>query len=57
MYTKDSIILAQVFQETTDGVLFKDFIEELLLLMGKWLVPKSVLVMNNAFFHHGERIQ
>jgi transposase len=36
---------------------FKDFIEQLLPLCCKWPEPKSVLVMDNASFHHTERIE
>jgi transposase len=36
---------------------FEEFIEQLLPLCGKWPEPKSVLVMDNASFHHTERIQ
>jgi transposase len=39
-----------------DGAVFEDFIEQLLPLCGKWLEPKLVLVMDNASFHHTERI-
>ena len=38
-------------------ILSEDFIEELLPLCGKWPEPKSVLVMDNASFHHSERIE
>jgi hypothetical protein len=36
---------------------FEDFIEQLLPLCGRWLEPKSVLVMDNASFHHTKRIE
>jgi transposase len=36
--------------------MFKDFIEELLHHCGRWPEPKSVLIMDNASFHHTERI-
>jgi hypothetical protein len=39
-----------------DSAVFEDFIEELLPLCGKWPQPKSVLVIDNASFHHTERI-
>lgn len=35
----------------------KTFIEELLHYCGKWPEPKSVLVIDNASFHHSERIE
>ncbi|OZJ01563.1 hypothetical protein BZG36_05504 [Bifiguratus adelaidae] len=37
--------------------MFEDFIEQLLQHCGKWPEPKSVLVMDNASFHHTERLQ
>jgi transposase len=39
-----------------DSAIFEDFLEQLLPLCGKWLEPKLVLVMDNASFHHIERI-
>jgi transposase len=36
---------------------FEDFIEQLLPLIGTWPKPKSVLVIDNASFHHTERIE
>jgi transposase len=36
--------------------MFEDFIEQLLQHCGKWPEPKSVLVMDNASFHHTDRI-
>jgi transposase len=33
---------------------FEDFIEELLPYCGKWPNPRSVLVMDNASFHHSD---
>jgi transposase len=56
-YTQDGVILARVFQGSTDSALFEDFIEQLLPLCGRWPEPKSVLVMDNASFHHTERIE
>lgn len=54
---QDGIILARVFRDSTDSIVFKDFIKELLPLCGKWPEPKSVLVMDNASFHYSERIE
>jgi transposase len=45
------------FQGSTDGPMFEDFIEQLLQHCGKWPAPKSVLVMDNASFHHTEKIK
>ncbi len=56
-YTQDGVILTRVFQGSTDGTVFKDFVEQLLPLCGKWPEPKSVLVMDNASFHHTKRIE
>ena len=56
-YTQDGDILARVFQGSTDSAVFEDFIEQLLPLCGKWPEPKSALVMDNASFHHTERIE
>jgi transposase len=55
-YAQDGIVLSRVFQGSTDGFLFEDFLEELLRHCGRWPEPKSVLVMDNASFHHSERI-
>ena len=51
------MLSASVFQGSTDGTVFEDFIEQLLPLCGKWPEPKSVLVMDNASFHHTKRIK
>ena len=56
-YTQDGILFARVFQESTDSTVFEDFIEQLLPFCGKWPDPKSVLIMDNASFHHTERIE
>jgi transposase len=56
-YTQDGIILARVFQGSTDSTVFEDFIEQLFPLCSRWPEPKSVLVMDNASIHHPERIE
>lgn len=56
-YAQDDVVLSRVYQGSTDSSLFEDFIEELLHYCGKWPEPKSVLVMNNASFHHSGRIE
>ena len=56
-YAQDSIILSCVFQGSTDAALFEDFIEELLQYCGKWPEPRSVLIMDNASFHHSGQIE
>jgi transposase len=42
---------------TTDSAVFGDYIEQLLQHCGRWPEPNSVLVMDNASFHHTERIE
>jgi len=37
--------------------IFEDFIKRLLKHCGKWPKPKSVIVMDNASFHHSKRIK
>lgn len=56
-YSQEGIILALVFQGTTDSAVFEDFIEQLLTYCGRWPEPNSVLVMDNASFHHTEWIE
>ena len=40
----------------TDSAVFKDYVEQLLQHCGRWLEPRSVLVMDNALFYYTERI-
>jgi hypothetical protein len=54
VYTQDGVILVHVFQGSTDGAVFEEFIEQLLPLCGKWPEPKSVLVIDNVSFYHTE---
>ena len=56
-YTKDIVTLARVFRGSTDSAVFEGFIEQLLPLCGRWLELKSVLIVDNASFHHTERIE
>ena len=56
-YTQDGILLSRVFQGSTDSDVFEDFIEQLLQHCGRWPEPKSVLVMDNASFHHTDRVR
>lgn len=56
-YSQDGILLACVFQGSTDSVVFEDFIEQLLHQCGRWPEPKPVLEMDNASFHYIERIK
>lgn len=55
-YAQDGIVLSRVFRGSTDATVFEDFIDQLLRHCGRWPEPKSVLVMDNASFHHSERI-
>jgi len=56
-YAQDGIVLSRVFQGSTDATVFEAFIEQLLPHCGRYPEPKSVLVMDNASFHHIERIE
>lgn len=47
---------SRVFCGSTDASVFEDFIDQLLRHYGRWPEPKSVLVMDNASFHHTEGI-
>jgi transposase len=49
--------LTFIMRGSTDGAVFEEFIEQLLPFCGRWPEPKSVLVMDNASFHHTERIE
>jgi len=51
-YTQDGVLFSRVFQGTTDGALYEDFIEQLLHHYQPYPKPRSVLVMDNASFHH-----
>ncbi|KAJ5244598.1 hypothetical protein N7489_004694 [Penicillium chrysogenum] len=55
-YSQDGIVLSRVFRGSTDAIVFEDFIAQLLQHCGRWPEPKSVLVMDNASFHHSERL-
>lgn len=56
-YTQDGVLLSRVYQGSTDGDVFADYVEQLLPHCGRWPEPKSVLVMDNASFHHTERLE
>lgn len=56
-YAQDGILLYRVFQGTTDSAVFEDFIAQLLQHCGRWPEPKSVLIMDNASFHHSDRVK
>lgn len=46
----------KVFQGSTDGAVFEDFVEQLLHHCKPYPEPNSVLLMDNASFHHTERM-
>ena len=50
-------MLARIFKGPTDAALFESFIEQLLQHCGRWPEPKSVLVMDNASFHHSDQVK
>lgn len=56
-YAQDGILHAKMYRGSTDSVVFEEFIQELLPLLGKFPAPKSVLVIDNASFHHSRRIR
>ena len=56
-YTQEGILLSRVFQGITDGALFEDYIEQILHHCRPCPELKSVLIMDNASFHHSERIE
>jgi transposase len=56
-YTQDGILFARVFSGSTDTTVFEDFVEQLLHHCGRWPEPKSILIMDNALFHHSARIE
>lgn len=56
-YAQDGIVLFRIFQGSTDASIFEDFVQEFLHHCGKWPEPKSVLIMDNASFHHSETIE
>ncbi|CEF83440.1 hypothetical protein FGSG_08962 [Fusarium graminearum PH-1] len=56
-YSQDGVIHFRVFEGSTDSEIFENFVEELLPYCGRWPEPRSVLIMDNATFHHSEKIQ
>jgi transposase len=52
-YTQDGVLFSKVFQGSTDGEVFEVFIEQL----RHHSSPDAVLIMDNASFHHSERIK
>jgi transposase len=56
-YSQDGILFYQIFQGSTDASLFENFIEKLLHHCNPYPGPNSVIVMDNASFHHSEKIK
>ncbi|KAK4068649.1 hypothetical protein Purlil1_13759 [Purpureocillium lilacinum] len=56
-YAQDGVVHFQAYTGSTDAQVFTEFIEQLLPYCGRWPNPKSVLIMDNASFHHSERLQ
>lgn len=56
-YTQDGVLISRIFSGSTDAKFFESFIEQLLQHCGKWPEPKPVLVMDNASFHHSDRVK
>lgn len=56
-YAQDGIILSHIFKGSAGAAFFEGFIEQLLQHCGRWPEPKSVLVMDNASFHHSDRVK
>lgn len=56
VYKQSGVIHTRIFQGFTDGEAFEDFVRELLPVCGRWLEPKSILVMDNASFHQSASI-
>lgn len=55
-YAQDGIVLRRVYQGSTDSELFEDFIAQLPHHCGRYPEPKSVIIMDNASWHHSEKI-
>ncbi|EAU30139.1 conserved hypothetical protein [Aspergillus terreus NIH2624] len=55
-YAQDGVVISRVFQGSTDGRIFEDFIQQLLQHCNRWPELKSVIIMDNASFHRTERI-
>lgn len=56
-YAQDGVVHFQAYTGSTDAHVFTEFIEQLLPYCERWPHPKSVLIMDNASFHHSERLQ
>jgi transposase len=56
-YSQDGILLHHVFQGSTEGEIFEDFIEQLLPHCSRWPEPKSVIVIDNTSLHRTDRVE
>jgi transposase len=56
-YTQDGVLFLKVFQGSTDGAVFKDFVEQLLHHCRPYPEQNSVLIIDNALFYRGERVE
>lgn len=56
-YSQDGVVLYDIYKGSTDAALFEDFIERLLHHCKRFPDERSVLVMDNASFHHSERVE
>ncbi|KAI9146747.1 hypothetical protein HJFPF1_13485 [Paramyrothecium foliicola] len=56
-YTQDGVLMHRVYQGSTDTHFFEDFLAELLHFCGRYPEPNSVIIMDNASWHHSEKIQ
>ena len=55
-YAQDGIVLRRVYQGSTYSDLFEDFIAQLFHHCERCPEPKSVISMDNASWHHSEKI-
>lgn len=56
-YNQDSVVLAKVVRGPTNTDVFEDFLSHPLPLCGRWPEANSVLITDNASFHHSARIK
>lgn len=56
-YTQDGILVAQIFEGTTNADIFESFIREVLDICRGWHGSTPVLVMDNARIHRSPRVR
>jgi transposase len=56
-YSQDGIVLSHIYQGSTNAALFGEFINRLLHHCGRFPGPRSVLIVDNASFHHSDRLE